>query len=78
MLTSMGIDVEVLDDGLVIQGGKLTGAAVDCRGDHRIAMAAAVAGLAATGVTVIEGSEAADVSYPDFYDDLRSLVNRKV
>jgi 3-phosphoshikimate 1-carboxyvinyltransferase len=49
---------------------------VDSYGDHRIAMAFAVAGLIAKGETVIEGSEAVDVSFPGFFETLRDLTER--
>ena len=63
------------DDGLVIDGGRpLHGAAVDARGDHRIAMAAAVAALGATGETTISGAEAASVSFPGFWDALDGVA----
>lgn len=70
-LTRMGARVEEQRDGLVIEGGRpLRGAAVRSRGDHRIAMALAVAGLIAAGETVIEGAECASVSFPGFLDVL--------
>lgn len=68
-----GIGVEELADGLVIHGGKLRGAHFDSRGDHRIAMALAVAALSADGESVIEGAECIGVSYPDFYADFRKI-----
>jgi 3-phosphoshikimate 1-carboxyvinyltransferase len=68
-LRRMGISVEDREDGFTIQGGqKFRGAVVDSFGDHRIAMAFAVAALVAQGETVIEGAEAASVSFPEFYD----------
>jgi 3-phosphoshikimate 1-carboxyvinyltransferase len=71
-LSRMGARVEELRDGLVIDGGRqLRGAAVRSRGDHRIAMALAVAGVsAAGGETVIEGADCASVSFPGFFDVL--------
>ena len=70
-LRKMGADVEELPDGMVIRGGKLHGAEVEGHGDHRIVMALAVAALAAEGETVIYGSEAASVTYPDFVKDFQ-------
>ena len=70
-LRKMGADVEELPDGMVIRGGKLHGAEVEGHGDHRIVMALAVAALAAEGETVIHGSEAASVTYPDFVKDFQ-------
>lgn len=74
-LLRLGARVEALDDGFVIRGPcRLRGARVFSFGDHRIAMAMAVAALLAKGETVIEGSETAAVSYPGFFDDLRKLL----
>jgi 3-phosphoshikimate 1-carboxyvinyltransferase len=73
-LRKMGAEVEELPDGLRIPGRqKLSGAEVESFGDHRIAMAFAVAALRAEGETLIHGADAAGVSYPGFFDDLRSL-----
>lgn len=67
-LRLMGITVEEFDDGLRITGKQsLNGARVESYGDHRIAMAFAVAGLIAKGETEIIGAEAASVSLPEFY-----------
>ena len=67
-LGAMGAFVEELPDGLVIHGPTpLAGAALDAAGDHRIAMAFAVAGLAAAGETTVDGAEWADVSWPGFF-----------
>lgn len=72
LLRSFGAGVEPLEDGFVVAGGGgLRGAVVDPGGDHRIAMAAAVAGLAATGATTVTGWEAVATSYPGFEEDLR-------
>jgi 3-phosphoshikimate 1-carboxyvinyltransferase len=73
-LRRMGAKVGEMPDGLVIEGGPpLTGARVDSFGDHRIAMAFAVAGLIAEGETVIQGAEWADSSFPGFYSMLEGL-----
>lgn len=73
-LRAMGADITASDDGWVINGPRyLEGARVDCAGDHRVAMALAVAGLIADGKTEIDGAECVDISYPDFFDDLESL-----
>lgn len=67
-LRLMGIEVEEFDDGLRLKGRQqLSGASVESFGDHRIAMAFAVAGLIAEGETEIVGAEAASVSLPEFY-----------
>jgi 3-phosphoshikimate 1-carboxyvinyltransferase len=63
-------------DDLVVSGGGLTGGAADAAGDHRMAMALAVGGLAATGPVVVEGIEVADVSFPGFVPVLAALGAR--
>jgi 3-phosphoshikimate 1-carboxyvinyltransferase len=71
MLRDLGVAVEELADGLVITGPvRLGGARVNPRDDHRIAMAAAVAGLAGAAAVVIEDPECAEVSFPGFYATL--------
>jgi 3-phosphoshikimate 1-carboxyvinyltransferase len=76
-LRAMGADVQELDDGLKIPGNqKLHGAEIDSFGDHRIAMAFAIAALRAEGETHIRRADAAVISYPRFFDTLESLVQR--
>ncbi|GAC1703340.1 MAG: 3-phosphoshikimate 1-carboxyvinyltransferase [Candidatus Acidiferrum sp.] len=78
-LRRMGATVEERPDGLRVEGrraGKLHGAEIDPKGDHRIAMAFAIAGLAATGPTVIRDADCAGVSYPSFFSDLNRLAQR--
>ncbi len=74
-LTAMGAAVTEREDELVVHGedSELVGARVDGRGDHRIVMALAVAGLAAEGRTVIRGAEHVDVSFPGFFETLGGL-----
>jgi 3-phosphoshikimate 1-carboxyvinyltransferase len=73
-LTAMGATIEEREDGWAIEGPvRLRGAAVESRGDHRVAMALAVAGLLADGETQVAGAECVAVSYPGFWDDLESL-----
>jgi 3-phosphoshikimate 1-carboxyvinyltransferase len=73
-LRKMGVPAEESPDGMFIPGGhKYRGAHLESFGDHRIAMAFAVAGLAAEGETVIEEAEAASVSFPEFWDTLASV-----
>jgi len=75
-LKRMGAKVEERPDGLRVEGrsaGKLHGAEIEPRGDHRIAMAFAVAALAASGETRILDAECAAVSYPTFFEELRRL-----
>ena len=76
-LKRMGAKVEERPDGLRVEGrtaGSLHGAEIDPRGDHRIAMAFAVAGLAASGETRILDPDCAAVSYPTFFSELRRLA----
>jgi 3-phosphoshikimate 1-carboxyvinyltransferase len=76
-LRAMGADVEEFDDGLRIPGGqRLHGASLDSFGDHRIAMAFAVAALRAEGETEIKGADAAVISYPEFFIALEGLLQR--
>ncbi|HUU99659.1 MAG TPA: 3-phosphoshikimate 1-carboxyvinyltransferase [Bacteroidales bacterium] len=67
----MGINIEVRDDYMTITGGRIKGARVSSHGDHRIAMAAAVAALGAEDKIIIEDSDCVAKSYPGFFDDLR-------
>jgi 3-phosphoshikimate 1-carboxyvinyltransferase len=73
-LTQLGIGVEIRPDGLVVRGGTPRGATLKSHGDHRIALCAAVAGLAAEGETTVRGWPAVAVSYPGFEADLASLL----
>src|SRR5262249_16095430 len=76
-LRAMGAEVEEFEDGLDIPGGqKLDGAAIDSAGDHRIAMAVAVAALRADGDTLIQGAEAAAISFPEFFDLIDQIAER--
>ncbi|MDQ6918787.1 MAG: 3-phosphoshikimate 1-carboxyvinyltransferase [Candidatus Dormibacteraeota bacterium] len=73
-LKAMGAKIEEREDGWSIEGPtRLHGAAVDSCGDHRVAMALAVAGLLAEGDTEVSGSECVAISYPGFWDDLAML-----
>jgi len=70
-LRAFGAEVEEFEDGFVVHGGQpLRGAEVGCFGDHRIAMACAVAGLFASGETRITGTECIATSYPGFAGQL--------
>ena len=76
-LRLMGAQVEEREDGLRIPGGQtLHGAELDSFGDHRIAMAFAVAGLRARGDTLIRGAESAAISYPGFFEALEVVTER--
>jgi 3-phosphoshikimate 1-carboxyvinyltransferase len=76
MLRDLGIDVESTVDGLTIRGGGPHAARLRAHGDHRIAMAAAIAGNACAGQSAVEGWAAAAVSYPEFADHLALLTER--
>jgi len=75
-LRGLGAEIEATDDGFVVQGtGRLRGGVFDSRGDHRMAMLGAVAGLASEEGVKVENMTAASVSYPSFESDLRSLLS---
>ncbi len=74
-LRKMGADITPTEDGLIIQGGKaLHGASIESKSDHRIAMSFAIASLLAEGETEIIDAACVDISYPNFYSDLKSLT----
>jgi 3-phosphoshikimate 1-carboxyvinyltransferase len=74
-LGAMGVRVSELPDGLAIDGGaRLRGARVASGGDHRLAMALAVAGLAAEGETVVEDTACIDTSFPSFAETVNALT----
>jgi 3-phosphoshikimate 1-carboxyvinyltransferase len=74
-LRGLGAEIEATEDGLVVQGtGELRGGVFESRGDHRMAMLGAVAGLASREGVEVEGMAAASVSYPAFENDLSTLV----
>ena len=78
-LRRMGAKVEELPDGLRVAGrsaGRLHGAEIEPHGDHRMAMAFAVAALGAEGERSIHDAECAAVSYPEFFSTLERLVER--
>jgi len=76
-LRAMGAEVEEREDGLKIRGKqKLRGAEINSFGDHRIAMAFAIAALRAEGETTIRGADAAVISFPAFYDTLEAIIER--
>jgi 3-phosphoshikimate 1-carboxyvinyltransferase len=73
-LAAMGADITAVEDGWVINGPRVLEAArVSAWGDHRVAMALAVAGLIADGRTEIDDAECVEISYPDFFDHLEYL-----
>lgn len=74
-LRRMGVTVEVASDGFRVAGGqRFRAATLDSFGDHRIAMAFAVAALAADGESRLEGAEAAAVSFPEFFELVQELT----
>jgi 3-phosphoshikimate 1-carboxyvinyltransferase len=74
-LRAMGAEVVEVEDGLDVPGGQeLHGAEIDSGGDHRIAMAFAVAALKARGESRIHGAEAAGISFPEFFHLLRQVA----
>jgi 3-phosphoshikimate 1-carboxyvinyltransferase len=75
-LRRMGVRVEERPDGISVHGpAKLQGAEVDSRGDHRIAMALAIAGLIGSGTTTIRDADSVAVSYPQFFGQLREVTD---
>lgn len=75
-LRLMGVPVDEFEDGMEITGGApLMAAEIDSYGDHRIAMAFAVAGLFASGVTAINNTDCIATSYPGFENDLALFLN---
>ncbi len=80
-LLAMGADITPTEDGMIIHGKgalsventPLKGARIDSFLDHRITMSFAVAGLAADGETCISNSQCVDISYPGFFDTLRTI-----
>jgi 3-phosphoshikimate 1-carboxyvinyltransferase len=75
-LRGLGADIDATPDGFVVRGdgSPLRGGTIDARGDHRIAMLGAVAGLASVEGVEVVGMDAAAVSYPGFEHDLRALL----
>jgi 3-phosphoshikimate 1-carboxyvinyltransferase len=74
-LKAMGADIEELEDGFTVTGPtRLKGANVKSFGDHRLAMAMTVAGLLADGATTLDDDSVVEVSYPGFFNDLRTLL----
>ena len=73
-LRALGAAVTEYEDGFRIDARPLTGGTADSAGDHRLAMAFAIAGTGASGPTTITGAAAVDVSYPGFFDELQRLT----
>jgi 3-phosphoshikimate 1-carboxyvinyltransferase len=74
----MGAQVQEFEDGMEIEGGHpLHAAELDSHGDHRIAMAFAIAGLFASGETVIRNTECVNTSYPGFAKHLDAIRHER-
>lgn len=73
MLQAMGGRAEILDDALIVHPTGYTGGTVDATGDHRIAMAAAIAATVSTGPVTVVGAQAVQKSYPAFWQDYKAL-----
>jgi 3-phosphoshikimate 1-carboxyvinyltransferase len=71
--SNLNVPIELLDDKMVVQGGQVESGTIDSNNDHRIAMAAAVAGINAKGAITIKGAECVTKSYPYFFDDYTKL-----
>jgi len=75
----LGIDADEREDGFIVRGPgpgtRPAGGTADARGDHRMAMAFAIAALAADGPSRIEGADVVAISYPDFFRTLHRLVS---
>jgi 3-phosphoshikimate 1-carboxyvinyltransferase len=76
LLDALGVGVDMSADGLAIRGGRPHSGRLASAGDHRLAMAAAVAANAAVGESVVEGWRAVTVSYPEFGDDFAVLAGQ--
>jgi 3-phosphoshikimate 1-carboxyvinyltransferase len=74
-LGRMGISVTEAEDRLTIDGGKPRGAIIDSHGDHRIAMAFAVAGCVAGGTTTLDDPDCVEISFPGFYDLIQRVAS---
>ena len=73
---ALGADVEEFADGFHLRGaGRLKGGQADAAGDHRLAMAFAIAALGAESPSIISGAEAVAISYPEFFTTLESLCD---
>jgi 3-phosphoshikimate 1-carboxyvinyltransferase len=74
MLKSLGVEARALDDGCIVRGdGKIAGGTVDTQMDHRIMMAATIAGLVSVGGVMLEDEKSYEVSFPTFLDEVQRL-----
>jgi 3-phosphoshikimate 1-carboxyvinyltransferase len=76
-LSELGLAVEARADGLVIRGGRPRATSLKSHGDHRIAMAAAVAANAIDGESTVGGWQAVSSSYPEFADDFARVTGAR-
>lgn len=79
-LQRIGVQAEALEDGIIIQGGKITGGEVDSKGDHRIAMAFAIAGAVSANPIVVRNCANVATSFPNFIavaKELQILIEEK-
>jgi 3-phosphoshikimate 1-carboxyvinyltransferase len=74
LAAALGVGAEPRPDGLAVRGGTPQPAAFRSHGDHRIALAAAVAANATAGTSTVDGWSAVGVSYPDFLEDLAEMA----
>ncbi|HUX13139.1 MAG TPA: 3-phosphoshikimate 1-carboxyvinyltransferase [Spirochaetia bacterium] len=74
-LRKMGADIDEAEDGMTIHPSRLKGDFVNGNSDHRVVMALAIAGLGATGATIIDTAETAAVTFPTFFEDLRTIMH---
>lgn len=74
--SKLGIHIEIEEDFMFIHGGCVNGGNIDSHNDHRIAMAASIVALGASDKIVIQGSECVSKSYPDFFKDLATKLQR--
>jgi 3-phosphoshikimate 1-carboxyvinyltransferase len=72
-LQVLGVDARATRDGIVIRGGTITGGEVDSHGDHRVAMAFAIAGLRANGPVIIDDCANVDTSFPGFVESAAAV-----
>ena len=72
-LGKLGANIVELEDGLVVEKSKLKGTIVNGYNDHRVIMALAIAGMGASGKTIIENAEAVSITYPDFIKDFQKI-----
>lgn len=74
-LSKLGVDIEELSDGMVINGsGSIKGGDCESHGDHRLAMTLGIASLVAQGEVIIHNAELVTVSYPGFWEELERII----